>query len=161
MLAFPGLPNVLTHECSPGSFQLPCSAFAIAPQIDPRRAEQPRPAAFAAGVLGLAACSLWRLFSVRGRAEARSCAVINFRAKWRATGCDAAALCGPQMSCPCICCSCKVRAHATWQLARSEGAADGEQRLWKRARASILARVIDGKDCAVLTVRSRTVRGIV
>ena len=103
-LAFPALPNVLTHECSSGSFFLLCSASGIAPQIDHRRAEQPRTAVLVAGLLGLTECSLRRLYSVRGRAEARSCAVINFRAKWRATGCDAAALRGPQVRCPCIGC---------------------------------------------------------
>ena len=103
-LAFPALPNVLTHECSSGSFFLLCSASGVAPQIDHRRAEQPRTAVLVAGLLGLTECSLRRLYSVRGRAEARSCAVINFRAKWRATGCDAAALRGPQVRCPCMGC---------------------------------------------------------
>ena len=103
-LAFPALPNVLTHECSSGSFFLLCSASGVAPQIDHRRAEQPRTAVLVAGLLGLAASSLLRLYIVRGRAEARSCAVINFRAKWLATGCDAAALRGPQVRCPCIGC---------------------------------------------------------
>ena len=57
-LAFPSLPNVLTHECSSGSFFLLCSASGIAPQIDHRRAEQPRTAVLVAGLLGLTECSL-------------------------------------------------------------------------------------------------------
>ena len=44
-------------------------------------------------------------------------------------------------------------AHATWWLERSGGAAEGERRLWTRACASILARVIDGDDGVGLTVR--------
>ena len=35
-LAFTALPNVLTHECSPGSVLLLWSASGIAPQIDHR-----------------------------------------------------------------------------------------------------------------------------
>ena len=100
VLAFPALPNMLTHDCSPGSFLLLCSPSGIASQIHHRRAEQPRSAALAAGVLGPAVCSLWRLSSARGRVEARSFTVINFRAKWRATGRDAAALCGPGVKQP-------------------------------------------------------------
>ena len=69
-LAFPALPNVLTHECSSGSFFLLCSASGVAPQIDHRRAEQPRTEVLVAGLLGLAACSLLRLYSVREGAEA-------------------------------------------------------------------------------------------
>ena len=107
-------------------------------------------------VLGLAVCSLWRLSSARGRVEARSFTVINFRAKWRATGRDAAALCGPQTRCPCMGCSGKVWAHATRRLERSGGAAEGERRPWKRARAPMLAGVIDGEDSVGLTVRSCT-----
>ena len=78
-LAFSSLPIMLSHECSPGSFLLLFSASAIAPQIDRRRVERPRPAGLAAAVLGLAACNLWRLASIRGAVEARSCAVIKFR----------------------------------------------------------------------------------
>ena len=155
VLAFPALPNMLTHECSLGSFLLLCSASGIASQSHHRRAERPRPAALVAGVLGPATCSLWRLSSARGRVEVSSCTVIKFRAKWRATGRDAAALCGPQTRCPCMGCSSKVWAHATRRLERSGGAAEGERRPWKRARAPILAGVIDGDDGVGLTVRFR------
>jgi|AntAceMinimDraft_12_1070368.scaffolds.fasta_scaffold198272_1 hypothetical protein len=106
--------------------------------------------------MGPAVCSLWRLSSARGRVEARSFTVINFRAKWRATGRDAAALCGPQTRRPCMGCSGKVWAHATRRLERSGGAAEGERRPWKRARAPMLAGVIDGEDSVGLTVRSCT-----
>ena len=106
--------------------------------------------------MGPAVYSLWRLSSARGRVEARSFTVINFRAKWRATGRDAAALCGPQTRCPYMGCSGKVWAHATRRLERSGGAAEGERRPWKRARAPMLAGVIDGEDSVGLTVRSCT-----
>ena len=79
VLAFSSLPSMLSHECSPGSSLLLFSASGIARQIDRRRVERPRPAGHAAAVLGLAACNLWRLASIRGAVEARSCAVIKFR----------------------------------------------------------------------------------
>jgi hypothetical protein len=57
------------------------------------------------------------------------------------------------MHCPCIGCSGKAWAHATRRLERSGAAAEGERRLWKRARALILARVIDGDVGVGLTVQ--------
>ena len=57
------------------------------------------------------------------------------------------------MHCPCIGCSGKAWAHATRRLERSGAAAEGERRLWKRARAPILARVIDGDVGVGLTVQ--------
>ena len=154
-------PSMLCPTCLPTS-ALPapsCFSTLLLAQIDHRRAEWPRPAALAAVVLGLAGCSLWRLFSARGRGEARSYADFNFRAKWRVPWCDTAAPCGPHMRCPCMSCSGKVWAHATRRRERSGGAAEGERRPWKRARALILAGVIDGEDGVGLAVRSCAVRG--
>ena len=72
------LPTLLTHRCSSASPLLHCSSSGSVCQIDYRRPETPRPAAFAAGVLRLDTCGLRRPSSARGRAGARSRADLRF-----------------------------------------------------------------------------------
>ena len=146
------LPTLLTHRCSSASPLLHCSSSGSVCQIDQRRPETPRPAAFAAGVLRLDTCGLRRPSSAEAALGLAREPTSDLTSKGRASGCavqrvllarigaargsDAQARCG----------------HTPCGRSGAEEAQPEARRQWKRVHAPTIA-------CRPLSARSSATSG--